>query len=36
MPLEFDRLSAMRICQNIPDVLYSQKVENVYNLLKLG
>jgi hypothetical protein len=36
MPLEFGNISAMRICQNIPDVLYSQKVENVYNLLKLG
>jgi len=36
MPLEFDKVSAMRICQNIPDVLYSKKVETVYNLLKLG
>jgi hypothetical protein len=35
IPLEFGKESAMKICQNIPDVLYSKKVENVYNLLKL-
>jgi len=36
IPLEFDKASTLRICQNIPDVLYTKKVENVYNLLKLG
>jgi hypothetical protein len=34
IPLEFNKLSAMRICNDIPDVLYSNKVENVYNLLR--